>query len=207
MPDYQPPRSREILALGFIFLAGYRNTSASSPLMHAGLFFQFRANTGSNGQISPALVGSRETMQATGYKPRSISPRFMPDRQPVQLFPAKAPFRYEMIHQSNKAGFPQTVLVDVVTDGEIALQRHHVLENRAGRDGDRRERLAGVFVANVLDEQHHQHAVLVLAGAHAAAQFIAARPQGRIEFGFFDDHTLLFKKRYSFDQEANQSNA
>jgi hypothetical protein len=39
---------------------------------------------------------------------------------------------------------------------------------------DRREGLAGVLVADVFDEQQHQHVVLVLAGIHAAAQFVAA---------------------------------
>ena len=35
-----------------------------------------------------------------------------------------------------------------------------------------------VLVADVLDEQHEQDVVLVLAGIHAAAQFIAAGPEG-----------------------------
>lgn len=68
-------------------------------------------------------------------------------------------------------------LVDIVPDGRLAFERHHVLETRTRRDGDRRKRLPGVFVADVFDEQHHQHIILVLAGIHAAAQFIAARPQ------------------------------
>jgi hypothetical protein len=58
-------------------------------------------------------------------------------------------------------------------------------------------RLAGVLVADVLDEQQHQDVILVLAGVHAAAEFIAARPKGGIEFGFFKSHcyaTRLYRR-------------
>jgi hypothetical protein len=40
-----------------------------------------------------------------------------------------------------------------------------------------REGLAGVLVADVLDEQQDEDVVLVLAGIHAAAKLIAARPE------------------------------
>jgi hypothetical protein len=53
-----------------------------------------------------------------------------------------------------------------------ALERDHVGKAGAGRDGDGREGLTGVLVADVLDEQQHQHIVFVLAGIHAAAQFV-----------------------------------
>lgn len=82
-------------------------------------------------------------------------------------------------------------LVDVIADGRLAFQRHHVLETLPRRNGGRRERLPGVFVADVLDEQHHQHVILVLAGIHATAQFIATRPQGGIKLGFLDGHVFL----------------
>ena len=81
--------------------------------------------------------------------------------------------------------------VDVVADAGLALERHHVFETRTVRDGDRRKRLPGEFVADVFDEQQHQHVILVLAGIHAAAQFVAACPQGAIEFRFFDGHLAL----------------
>ena len=55
-----------------------------------------------------------------------------------------------------------------------------------------RIRLAGVLVADVLDEQQDQDVVLVLAGVHAAAQFVAARPEGGVEFGFLEGHVRVF---------------
>ena len=45
-----------------------------------------------------------------------------------------------------------------------------------------------VFVGDVLDEQHEQDVVLVLAGIHAAAQFVAGGPEGGVEVGFLDGH-------------------
>ena len=53
---------------------------------------------------------------------------------------------------------------------------------------DRRVGLAGVLVADVLDEQQDEDVVLVLAGVHAAAQLVAAGPEGGVEFGFLDGH-------------------
>jgi hypothetical protein len=57
-------------------------------------------------------------------------------------------------------------------------------------DGDRRREVVAVavLVADVLDEQHEQDVVLVLAGIHAAAQFIAGGPEGGVEVGFLDGH-------------------
>ena len=37
--------------------------------------------------------------------------------------------------------------------------------------------IAGVLVADILDEEQDQDVVLVLAGIHAAAEFVAARPE------------------------------
>ena len=45
-----------------------------------------------------------------------------------------------------------------------------------------------VFVRDVFDEEHEQDVVLVLAGVHAAAEFIAGGPEGRVEVGFLDCH-------------------
>ena len=56
---------------------------------------------------------------------------------------------------------------------------------------DRGVGLAGVFVADVFHEQQDEDVVLVLAGIHAAAQFVAAGPEGGIEFGFLEGHPLL----------------
>ena len=61
--------------------------------------------------------------------------------------------------------------VDPVADVALALEGDHVGEARALRDGDRRGEVGAVavLVADVLDEQHEQDVVLVLAGIHAAA--------------------------------------
>ena len=69
--------------------------------------------------------------------------------------------------------------VDLVTDVAVALEGDHVLEAGALRNRDRRGEIIGVavFVGDVLDEQHEQDVVLVLAGIHAAAQFIARGPK------------------------------
>ena len=58
------------------------------------------------------------------------------------------------------------------------------------RDGDRRGKVVAiaVFVGDVLDEQHEQDVVLVLAGIHAAAQLIAGGPEGGIKVGFLYGH-------------------
>ena len=86
---------------------------------------------------------------------------------------------------------PEDLLVDLVADVGLALEGHHVLEAGARRNRDRGVGHAGVLVADVLDEQQHQHVVLVLAGIHAAAQLVAAGPEGGVEFGFFQGHASL----------------
>jgi hypothetical protein len=80
------------------------------------------------------------------------------------------------------------LLVDLVADVALPLESDHVFEAGPFGDGNWRVGLAGVFVADVLDEQQDEDVILVLAGIHAAAQFIAARPEGGIEFGFLDGH-------------------
>ena len=54
--------------------------------------------------------------------------------------------------------------------------------------GGAKSSLVAVFVGDVFDEQHEQDVVLVLAGIHAAAQFIAGGPEGGVEVGFLDGH-------------------
>ena len=85
----------------------------------------------------------------------------------------------------------EDALVDLVADVGLALQRHHVLEARARRDGDGGVGQAGVLVADVLDEQQDQDIVLVLAGVHAAAQLVATGPEGGIQLGFLQGHRLV----------------
>jgi hypothetical protein len=69
------------------------------------------------------------------------------------------------------------LLVDLVADVALALERHHVLEARTWRNGDRRVGLAGELVADVFHEQQDEDVILVLAGIHAAAQFVATGPE------------------------------
>jgi hypothetical protein len=44
--------------------------------------------------------------------------------------------------------------------------------------------LTGVLVTDVLDKQENQHIVLVLAGIHTPAKFVAGGPKFGIEVGF-----------------------
>src|SRR5262249_7830989 len=83
------------------------------------------------------------------------------------------------------------LLVDLVADVRFALECDHALEAGALGDDDRSERHAGIFVADVFDEQQDQDIILVLAGIHAAAQFVAALPERGVEFRFFQRHMLL----------------
>ena len=70
--------------------------------------------------------------------------------------------------------------VDPVADVVLAFQGHHVLERGALGDDDRWGKVVAVGVL-VADEQHEQDIVLVLAGVHAATQFIARCPDGAVE--------------------------
>ena len=69
--------------------------------------------------------------------------------------------------------------VDLVADVALAAKREHVLEARALGDRDRRGEVSAVavLVGDVLDEQHEQDVVLVLAGIHAATQLVARGPE------------------------------
>jgi hypothetical protein len=68
--------------------------------------------------------------------------------------------------------------VNLVANVTLALEGDHVLEARTRRDGDGWSEVIriSVFIGDVFDEQHEQDVVLVLAGIHAAAQFIAGGP-------------------------------
>ena len=82
----------------------------------------------------------------------------------------------------------EDLLVDLVANVGLALERDHVLEARAIGNGDRRVGHARVFVADVFHEQQHQDIVLVLAGIHAAAQLIATGPERAVEFRLLQSH-------------------
>ena len=70
--------------------------------------------------------------------------------------------------------------VDLVADVALSLERDHVREARAFRNGDRRCEVSAltVLVADVLDEQHEKDVVLVLTGIHAV--------NDRLKFPRFD---------------------
>src|ERR1039457_2870504 len=74
-------------------------------------------------------------------------------------------------------------LVDLVADVGLALQLDHVFEAGAFGNSDGGVGHAGVFVADVFDEEEDEDVVLVLAGVHAAAEFVATGPEGAVEFG------------------------
>ena len=48
--------------------------------------------------------------------------------------------------------------------------------------------LAFIPVGDIFHEQQNQHIIFILGSIHAATQFIATFPQGRIEFTFFNCH-------------------
>jgi hypothetical protein len=81
-------------------------------------------------------------------------------------------------------------LVDLVANLFITFQRHHV--GKSATDGHVKKRilLASVFIGHVFDEEEDEHIVLILRGVHATAKFVAAFPEGAIEFRFFDGHLL-----------------
>ena len=83
--------------------------------------------------------------------------------------------------------------VDEVADVVLALERDHVLKARAlGNHHGRGEVIAvPVFIGDVFDEENEQDVVLVLAGIHAATEFIAGGPKGGVEVGFFKSHLIL----------------
>jgi len=72
------------------------------------------------------------------------------------------------------------------------FERTHVAETGALWDNDQRRKVGAVavFVGEVLNQKHEQDVVLVLAGIHAATEFIAGGPDGVVEVGFFDGHEL-----------------
>ena len=88
---------------------------------------------------------------------------------------------------------PEDVFVDLIADVALALERDHILEAGAVGNRNGREGLTGVFVTDVLHEQQHEDVILVLAGVHTAAEFVAAGPEGRIEFGFFECHSRVWQ--------------
>ena len=86
-------------------------------------------------------------------------------------------------------------LVDLVADLLVALELHHVGKAAGGGYFDQRAGLAGVLVRYVFREQQREDVVLVLRGVHAAAEFVAALPEGGVELGFFQRHSANLPHR------------
>lgn len=82
------------------------------------------------------------------------------------------------------------LLVDLIADVGLSLERDHRREAGSIENGDRRIGPDFVLVADVLDEQQREDIVLVLAGVHPPAQGVATGLEGGVEFGFFDWHAL-----------------
>ena len=70
-------------------------------------------------------------------------------------------------------GASNAALTRVSASTFVTLGRHHVGEAAALGHVDQRIGIPGVFVGDVFDEQQHEDVVLVLAGIHAAAEFVA----------------------------------
>ena len=94
------------------------------------------------------------------------------------------------------------LLVDLVADVGLAFERHHVLEAGAFGNGDGGVGDAGVLVADVLDEEQDEDVVLVLAGVHAAAEFVATGPERAVEFRFLEGHVQCSKGASRFGGRA-----
>ena len=80
------------------------------------------------------------------------------------------------------------LFIDLVADVRLALEGHHVFEARTLWNSDRRVGHIGIFIADVFDEQQHQHVIFILRSVHTAAQFVTGLPKGRVKFRFFDGH-------------------
>jgi hypothetical protein len=83
----------------------------------------------------------------------------------------------------------------------LTLEGHHIFETGPRWDGDRRGEVVRipVFVEDIFDEQHEQDVVLVLAGIHTPAEFIAGGPEGGVEIRFFDGYVWsLAELSFSF---------
>lgn len=79
-------------------------------------------------------------------------------------------------------------LIDLVPDIGLALEGDHVGKTGPLGDLDRGEGFARILVAGILDKEHDQHVILVLARIHASAQLVATGPEVGIKSRFFDRH-------------------
>ena len=89
--------------------------------------------------------------------------------------------------EKSNSGFSK---IDLVANIRIALEGDHVLKAGTKRDGHRWRKIirVAVLVGDVLDKQHEQDVVLVLAGIHPATQLVTRSPEGGVKVGFLDSH-------------------
>ena len=137
--------------------------------------------------FNSVFVGVAQDVVVVGPVLREIQLRFLEDGDEVgkafHLGRAFAEFVGIVKIRKVGAGKPRIVIdegldhldIDLVADVTVALKGDHVLEARPLRNRYRRSKVIGVavFIGDILDEQHEQDIVLVLAGIHAAAQLVA----------------------------------
>ena len=135
--------------------------------------------------VAPGAVGAEVEALEDGDQPRQAVLHLAAGAEPalvVEVGLVDDPL------QVVRLGQPADDLVDAVADLLVALPRRHVGEAAAGGHGDERVRIAGVAVRDVLHEQQGEDVVLVLRGVHAAAQLVAAPPEGRVDLRFPEGH-------------------
>jgi hypothetical protein len=144
-----------------------------------------------HGEVAHEIfVGIANDVVAFGTVTREIQRLVLEDGDEVgepldHLFAAAELGRVVKVrHVGQSVGLRQggeDLLVDLVADVGPALEGNHVPEAGARGDDDGGVGVAGVFVADVFDEEQDQDIVLVLAGVHAAAQFVATGPEGGVK--------------------------
>lgn len=84
--------------------------------------------------------------------------------------------------------------VDLIANIGLTLECDHIAEARTRWNRNRwlKHLSVAVFIGDILDEEHEEDVVLVLAGIHAPAQLVAGRPQGGVKFRFFNGHGSLW---------------
>ena len=132
------------------------------------------------------LIGIAEDVIAVSAVLREVEGLVLKDsdqvREPLNLLLVVAELRgvVKVRHIGQLVGLRERgddLLIDLIADVARTLEGDHILKAGTGRDRNRREGHTGILIADVLDEQQDEDIVLVLAGVHAAAQLVAARPE------------------------------
>ncbi len=85
---------------------------------------------------------------------------------------------------------PENLFIDLVANVGFAFEGNHIPEACPLGNGYGSIEHTGIFVADIFDKKQDKHIVFILAGIHAAAQFVTTLPQGGVEFRFFEGHGL-----------------